>query len=135
MQTKKYLGTVLLALMLLSSFAFVGSFYRQPTPTGSFSELTPEQERQLINSGKTIVFFNRPANCTECQEVANYLQELSIGYADQIVLVEKDSDSVVILVKSAYGQKVLGLATKQRITAVLCELMVNPPATCVSGEL
>lgn len=131
---KKHIGIVLLLLMLMSSFAFVG-FQRQTVPTGSFGELTPEQERQLLSAGKTIIFYNRPDACQECEEITSFLQSISISYADQVVLIEREAESVAIKIKSAYGQKILGVATKERISAVLCEMMINPPATCINGVL
>jgi len=140
MESKKYIGILLLVLMLLSTFAFTfiqGGFHQTvEVPTGNIvKQLSPEQEAKLIAEGKTIVIFTRSEGCEQCQEIGIFLEDVATAYKDQLVLVEKEADTSSILIKSAYGQRMVGVTSKERLTGIICDLMIKPPPTCVSGEL
>jgi hypothetical protein len=141
MEKKTLIGMVLLVMMLLSTFtySFIGGFRTGSTeiPTGNIVkyQLSPEQESKLVQQGKTIVTFTYTKDCNNCQEALNFLEQVATGYKDQVFLVEKEGNSTSILVKSMNGQRITGSITEERITSLLCDLMVQPPSTCVLGKL
>jgi len=141
MKMKTLIGVALLIMMLLSTFtySFIGGFRRRSTemPTGNIVkyQLSPEQESELIRQGKTIVTFTYTKDCSNCQEALNFLEQVATGYKDQVFLVEKEGNSTSVLVKSMNGQRMIGSITEERITSLICDLMVQPPSTCVLGKL
>lgn len=137
MKLNKYIGLLLLVLMLLSSFAFsfMGFHSSVQMPTGNIVyQLSQEQEDKLIREGKTIVFFTYTSDCEKCQETMKFLEQVAIGYSDQVFLVKREGNSTSVLVESMNGKEVTGIS-EERITSLLCELMVNPPSTCVMGKI
>jgi hypothetical protein len=140
MERNTLIGIVLLLLMLLSTFTYSFIGFRTggvEMPTGNIVkyQLSPEQETKLIQQGKTVITFTYTKDCSNCQELLNFLEQVATGYKDQIFLVEKEGNSTSFLVKSMNGQRITGSVTEERITSLICELMVQPPSTCVLGKL
>lgn len=139
MERKTLVGIVLLLIMLLSTFtySFIG-FHTESVelPTGNIVyQLSREQEEKLIQQGKTVVTFTYTKDCSNCQQAMSFLEQVATGYKDQVVLVEKEGNSTSLLVKSINGQRITGIVTEERITSLLCDLMVRPPSSCVLGKL
>jgi hypothetical protein len=133
MEWKKYIGIVLLLLMVMSSFTigFTRTKKKIEIPTNNIlTELTEEQKKHLIDSGKTIIIFNKAPDCKECENVSSYLNDFAFSYKDQVYLLERDAENSSVIIESIYGKRMVG-ADEKAIKSALCDLMAHPPSDCV----
>jgi thiol-disulfide isomerase/thioredoxin len=140
MNKNTLVGIALLSILLLSTFAYSFiSFSRErvEVPTGNIVKyrIQQDQEERLVQEGKTVVTFTYTRECNDCKKLINFLEQVANSYRDQIFLVEVEGNSTSIFIKSRNGQRIIGSITEERITKLLCDLMVQPPSSCVLGRL
>lgn len=149
-KTYAYVGLVLIALMLLSSFAFavLQSYFYFPQQQQEVTlpntnivdyELSPSQEIRLLQDGKTILKFDYSMNCEACLEQKDLLESFSTNspFAGQLFLEEVETTKIntTLIVLSIYGQETLLNITQESVTEVLCRLVVQPPTGCVLTQV
>ncbi len=132
------IGLFLIAVMLLSTFAFavIQSFSPQAElpKTNIIDYRLDSQIRQaLIQNGATIITFEYSDACFECQNQKFTLESFANEYKTQIFLeeiVDENLNDSRTTIASFYGSQELKASDDERIMATLCSLMVDPPAQC-----
>jgi len=139
---------VVVVMALFFIFLMVGSMFvpgamRQSNSNGNSVtlpssnvveyELTPEQENLALQNGKTILKFYYTQACIQCINQKPFLESIASQFGDQIILEEvinQNERPSTLLVFSYYSQKNLFNATADQIINAVCDVMLNPPASC-----
>jgi len=139
---KKWGGMLLILLMFGSSISYA-FFYVFGGSKGSIElpktnivdyRLDKNVEYYLLQTGKTVMVFSYNSSCDSCQQYSAYLENLVLSpdYGSQIYLEKVNTDRTSnLVVASAYGQKTLRNLSQNDTINILCNLLTNPPASCV----
>jgi len=99
--------------------------------------LSQNQENLLLSQGKTLLLYFYNSTCSICIDQKQSLEQLvtSSKFSDQLFLEEiltntNNANIPNLIVASYVGQKAINNITSDQITAVLCDLMVQPPVEC-----
>jgi thiol-disulfide isomerase/thioredoxin len=132
----------ILILYLSSTFAFAGlqSARRSGSSQGNivYYKLNNATMTTLIQQGATIVKFDYNDNCEGCAEQKVYLEQIAKEFEKQLILEEITNTNVTlpeVMITSIYGNTTLIKPTEDKIFATLCNLLTNPPITCVTTNV
>jgi len=143
-------GIFLLLLMVASSFASSAlqalsiwqsgqqgqSEVELPTQSVIDYQLTQEQRRQLLRSGKTIVEIEYSLACEQCTDTMHKLESAVQQYSDQMLLIELSVTNraglPTVRMESSYGARTMDNPTDAEIMDAFCDLFANPPVRCAT---
>ncbi|MEM5882945.1 MAG: hypothetical protein QXQ77_01730 [Candidatus Aenigmatarchaeota archaeon] len=133
------LSLILIFLMLGSSIIIgierflspTASTIRIPEKNIIDYELGINEEKYFLERGITIVKAYFPRNCIDCLTIKNYLENFVNQNSNQIIMQELESNSTKIIIRSYRGQSVLENTSQEEIFESFCELMFQPPTSCV----
>jgi len=124
-----------IALFLLQSFSPAQKQITLPEENIINYELTPEQENLLLQNGKTIAKFYYYSGCIECTNQLSFLESMANQFSNQIILQQVLSERASLTIIGYYGHRNLVNATQEEIFDVFCELMIDPPITCITRKV
>jgi len=123
------------AFSLLQSFNPTQSQITLPEENIIDYELTPEQESVLLQNWKTIAKFYYYSGCVECTNQLSFLESMANQFPNQIILQETLSNRTSLTIIGYYGHRNLVNATQEEIFDAFCELMIDPPVTCITRKV
>lgn len=146
---KKWIGLAMIGIMFFSlpAYAFFqGSFNSQPQSGGEQAELPQDyvidysmsqaQFQNAVERGLTVATYRYSGDCAECPAEISLLESIvrSQEFNGQIILEElRDSGSPRLQMVSFAGERSLDSVDQQSVFSALCDLVVSPPLSCVSG--
>jgi hypothetical protein len=95
--------------------------------------LTDQQKAELIKRGFTIVEYEYPETCFECEQQKSTLESWTAQSDNQIFLQEMSSpvSTTTVSVMSFRGSQTLTDPTDDEVSALLCDMMAQKTFWCV----
>jgi len=140
----KIIALFFIVLMFGSTFAYgIMSLFNQPTDQLQIPqdkilnyELNQQQKTYLMRRGYTLVEYRYSSGCLECIDIRNNLERITMTSDGQIYLQEILSDgSDKISITSLNGQKTITNPTINQTEDTICNLLLQRPIWCVTGQL
>jgi hypothetical protein len=130
--------------MFGSTFAvWISSFFNQPTDRIQIPqekvinfELSQEQKTYLMRRGYTLIEYRYASGCLECIDMRRNLQRITMTSDEQIYLqeiVSSGTDKVNVI--SLNGQKTATNPNINETKEMVCDLIMQRPIWCVTGQL
>lgn len=136
---KKYIGLLLIILMLVSTMAYalLNSIYYSgikkvelPERNILDYELNEEEKTLALQRGKTLVTLRCSENCTELK---NFLE--SFARQEKQIILQEVSGEEELSVFSLVGGKNVRNATIDSAYDLLCRYMLQPPVDCALRQV
>jgi len=95
--------------------------------------LTEAQVKILLANYQTILEYNYPPNCFDCNSFLTSLEQWTMSSDDQIYLqeIQIDGSSSKLTIVSLRGQKTLYDPTKDDARAEICDLLISRSLFCI----
>jgi hypothetical protein len=98
--------------------------------------LTDEQRNYLMQKGYTLIEYDYSSGCVECIDVKSNLERITQNSDGQIYLQEIISEGANrISIVSLNGQKTINKPTLNQTQEDVCNLLLQRPIFCISGQI
>jgi len=100
-------------------------------------KLTEEQINFLVQNYQTIIEYDYPANCIDCLEVKNILEELTQNSENQIFLQEiiVNESKANLYVVNILNETSIEEPTPSIAASTVCNALISAPTWCVLNQV
>ncbi|MBN2042423.1 MAG: hypothetical protein JW754_01305 [Candidatus Aenigmarchaeota archaeon] len=149
MTSKSELFMALVIIFIMGGGVF-GYALLQQTPQGNQNTVTfpslierplaPEERIAILRSGKTLIEYIYPENCTECPEKAGIYRSFVSspeyqGYVTLSVAADENITADWIIGRNGDRTELYGLNSSEELADIFCSVALNQPNICMLKEL